>query len=81
MANSLATGTAPNLLGRVTEGIVDVSHSFVGAADVCVRPHVFFCWYSSLAELGKGKNVINTCFGDTVEGRNPKQPPWMLKNP
>ena len=42
MANSLATGTAPNLLGRVTEGIVDVSHSFVGAADVCVRPHVFF---------------------------------------
>lgn len=35
MPNSLA-------FSRVTEGIVDVSNGFVGAADVCLRPHCLF---------------------------------------
>ena len=37
---------------QVTEGVVDVSHGFVGAAGVCLRPHVFV-FPSSLAEMGK----------------------------
>ena len=81
MANSLAfAGTAPNLFGQSHRGHRRCLPQFCWGSWCLSQTSRFFCWYRSLAELGKSK-VINTFFGDTVEGRNPKQPPWMLKNP